>query len=444
MKARRPMTALDRLAAASYKAPVVSGVTRLISMPGTKIEDGTIIGDAKIATESISGDLLVEGSIEADRLGVSELSAITADLGSITAGSLEAVTITGSTLQTATEGARVVIDSEGIRGINASAEEQFNFDTTTGILTATAVISSLTGSQINTEHLAGQITETQIEDDSISTPKLQANSVTAAEINVGEISAISANIGSVMAGTLTGATFRTSAEGARTQIDAAEGFRQFDIDGTTVLTHIPADGSDAVFKGEIQAEGVRLGTGEALSNRIVWEDDGGVDRARLFGSSSVKARLRMQVNQQSPLLEEGEFSVVVGNADNAASAPFFTVQASEASRQIRAGVGANPDITLVNQSGESDFPQLPSTSKRVINRGSSTVTFNNDWFSSTATIEHGLGVTPTAVVACGQDRAVNYEVDPNDFTSATFTVRGRQVETSDINATYDFTWIAMT
>jgi len=55
---------------------------------------------------SLSADDLTTGSITADKLDVSVLSAISADLGTITAG-----TVTGATLQTALSGARVVMDT---------------------------------------------------------------------------------------------------------------------------------------------------------------------------------------------------------------------------------------------------------------------------------------------------------------------------------------------
>lgn len=46
-------------------------------------------------------------SINSNRLSVSQLSALTADLGTITAGSITGVTITGSTFRTASSGARI-------------------------------------------------------------------------------------------------------------------------------------------------------------------------------------------------------------------------------------------------------------------------------------------------------------------------------------------------
>jgi hypothetical protein len=170
---------------------------------------------------------------------------------------IDAMTITGTTIRTAAPpAARVEIDSLGIRGINASAIEKFNFDVTTGILEATGVISSETGSSIDTEHLAGQITETQIEDDSISTPKLQANSVTADEIDVDDLSAINADLGTITAGLVTGATFRTSSSSSRVQMDSTGLFYTGD-GGTTKDTFLTTSGlkllQDTVTKSSLSS-----------------------------------------------------------------------------------------------------------------------------------------------------------------------------------------------
>jgi hypothetical protein len=72
------------------------------------------------------------------------------------------------------------------------------------------------------------ITETYIDDDSVTTPKLAAgaviaskiaaNAVTADKINVSELSAISADIGTVTAGDIRGARIRTSTSGDRVEI----------------------------------------------------------------------------------------------------------------------------------------------------------------------------------------------------------------------------------
>ncbi|WP_196221338.1 host specificity factor TipJ family phage tail protein [Sansalvadorimonas verongulae] len=62
------------------------------------------------------------------------------------------------------------------------------------------------------------ITETEIMDDSISTPKLKANSVTTDKMLVGELSAISANMGEV-----TGGTFKTDAITGPRVVTTSEG-----------------------------------------------------------------------------------------------------------------------------------------------------------------------------------------------------------------------------
>jgi hypothetical protein len=66
---------------------------------------------------------------------------------------------------------------------------------------------------VATTDLTGTITNTQIADDSISTPKLQANSITAAKIGAGEVTAGKLAADSVIAGTI--------AAGAIRAVDAA-------------------------------------------------------------------------------------------------------------------------------------------------------------------------------------------------------------------------------
>jgi len=64
-----------------------------------------------------------------------------------------------------------------------------------------------------------QITETEITDESISTPKLQAGAVEASKISVGSLSAISADLGSITAGTIVGAVIKTSNSGDRIEME---------------------------------------------------------------------------------------------------------------------------------------------------------------------------------------------------------------------------------
>lgn len=74
---------------------------------------------------TISGGKITASSIAADRLSVSQLSAISADLGSITAG-----TITGALIRTSSSGHRVIIDgsTDNIEFYNASNDNTILLD----------------------------------------------------------------------------------------------------------------------------------------------------------------------------------------------------------------------------------------------------------------------------------------------------------------------------
>jgi hypothetical protein len=69
--------------------------------------------------------------VEADNIRVEELSAISADMGSITAGTITGVTITGGTVQTAASGARVQMDSSGLKTYDSAGVVQVEATTST-------------------------------------------------------------------------------------------------------------------------------------------------------------------------------------------------------------------------------------------------------------------------------------------------------------------------
>lgn len=83
-----------------------------------------------LEAESVRTRHLGAGIVTADKISVLQLSAITADMGSLTAG-----TITGATIQTATSGARVVLDSaNGVRSFNSGSVLQVQIRTSDGAL----------------------------------------------------------------------------------------------------------------------------------------------------------------------------------------------------------------------------------------------------------------------------------------------------------------------
>lgn len=118
------------LVSGTYKFSIGNGSTTGLFWDGTTL---TLKGDGSGVT-SLDGGNIQTGTITAGKLNVATLSAITANLGTITAG-----TVTGATLQTASSGARVVIDSSnGLRGLNSGGTTQVQLSNSTGTLLAGA------------------------------------------------------------------------------------------------------------------------------------------------------------------------------------------------------------------------------------------------------------------------------------------------------------------
>lgn len=121
---------------------IVGGLIRTGSINADRIQAGTITA-AQIAAGTITGGNIAAGTITADRMSVTSLSAISANLGTVTAGTISGntisggaisgttitgTTITGSTLQAGGGGGDVTINSSGL-GISCgtSTSQKINF-----------------------------------------------------------------------------------------------------------------------------------------------------------------------------------------------------------------------------------------------------------------------------------------------------------------------------
>ena len=91
-------------------------ITALAQIDNAVIEQLTVgnIDAGSIVSGYLSADRIEAGSIQAEKLDVDQLSAIAADLGIVTAG-----TITGATVRTAISGARSIMDIGGMRAYDA-------------------------------------------------------------------------------------------------------------------------------------------------------------------------------------------------------------------------------------------------------------------------------------------------------------------------------------
>lgn len=354
-----------------------------------KIEAGTITA-AQLHANAVTAEKIEAGAVTtakieakavtAEKIKVTELSSITANLGSIESGS-----ITGATIKTAGSGARVELTSSGIKGLNVSGTTKFNFDTATGILTATAVISAEEGSTIPTKVLSGQIKETQIEEGAVNTPqlfanavttaklaskavtteKLEAKAVTAEKLKVEELSAISANMGEITSGVIKGGTFETTTEG--TKITGGGGIALYTKEGGGTASEI------TLFKA---------GTS-----------------TRVGAITASPGATQVAVNSEALSIGEGESLNTLGAflSEKVQFAKIF-VKASPSVRQVRLQVDEETP-TLMDGTGKSSFLQLTETAKRKVAFGHATVTWGVKGLSSSEKeVSHGLGTTPEAVL----------------------------------------------
>lgn len=106
--------AANTITAAQIAAATITGTQiAATTITATNIAASTITS-AQIAANTITAGQIAADTITSNEIFGNTLSAITADLGTINAGVLTGVTITGSTVQTSTTGPRVVMDTSGL------------------------------------------------------------------------------------------------------------------------------------------------------------------------------------------------------------------------------------------------------------------------------------------------------------------------------------------
>jgi hypothetical protein len=114
-------------AAARTAATVLSAGVWRISLAATVEGRYFRLGHRNTTTSYALREFYPRSLVEADDINVESLSAISANLGAVTAG-----TITGLTIQTATTGARVVLDSSGLKTYNSAGTLITEATTATG------------------------------------------------------------------------------------------------------------------------------------------------------------------------------------------------------------------------------------------------------------------------------------------------------------------------
>jgi hypothetical protein len=121
-----PVAQASEAAAKTAATVLAAGIWR-ISLAATIEGRFFRLGHRNTTTSYALREFYPRSLVEADDINVESLSAISANLGTITAG-----TITGLTIQTATSGARVVIDSSGLKTYNSAGTLIVQATTATG------------------------------------------------------------------------------------------------------------------------------------------------------------------------------------------------------------------------------------------------------------------------------------------------------------------------
>lgn len=202
------------------------------------------------------GSNIPQGTIPAGALNIDTLSALTANLGTVSAGLIRgpkietsatnprialeqnvgfyakdaagndtfrldsttgaatfAGTLTGSSFATGTTDPRVVMDSTGIYAKNAAHTDTFRIASATGSVTLTGAITTTAGSVVSGGHIvadsitatqiaASAITASELSTGAVTAVKIQANTITANEIAANAITATELSAGAVTASKL--------------------------------------------------------------------------------------------------------------------------------------------------------------------------------------------------------------------------------------------------
>jgi hypothetical protein len=134
---------------------ITAGAIQAGSINSTHIQAYSIAA-INIGADAITTNAILAGSVTANKISVTTLSSLTSNMGSINAG-----TITGGTIQSGTTGARVVLDSLGIRGYALDGvTKTFEVNSGSGVVSLTGIVNIATGSIVPTSALTGIIPTT--------------------------------------------------------------------------------------------------------------------------------------------------------------------------------------------------------------------------------------------------------------------------------------------
>lgn len=127
----------------------------------------------------------------------------------------------------------------------------------------------------------------------------------------------------------------------------------------------------------------------------------------------------------------------------------FVATETRGTTEQEVAVGAGSELrTVLNNNGQSEFPQLPFATKRIINTGTTTSTkFSGGWPFVETEITHGLGVECKGIVATatlsssGNFVPICYDNGNNGVTKRKIGIFAPQGN-PPANSTCTITWVA--
>lgn len=210
----------------------------------------TVIDGGQIQSTSIKTGDIAADAITADKIDVTNLSAINADLGIITAGSLNI--------------------NSGVFEVTSAGAMTATSATITGALTAGA------GSSIDGAYISN-INADDITTGTLSADRIGASSITAAKLNVSTLSAITADMGTLTAGLIaisgTGVKLGQNAYNSRPGFHINSGNRWIETEASPQQIDFQVGGSNGITYTEVSGSGtVDLGSSVEMGDCTISGD----------------------------------------------------------------------------------------------------------------------------------------------------------------------------
>jgi len=393
------LLAANSITSEKIKAGTIeAGDIKAATITSNEIAAATITS-GNIASGTITGGNIASGTVTAGNISVSKLSALSADLGTITAG-----TVTGATLRTAAEGTRWEVNTEAMRAYSG-ATPVLDFNLSTGNLKIKGTIEE--GSTIPAPTITGTIVETQIGNEAITTAKIKANTIEAGDIKAEAITTTEIKANTILAGDIAATTITG-------EKIAAETITGTKIAATTITAGLIASNAIEAAKikaGAVTAEKLSVSELSAISASL------GTVTAGTIEGLTIKLLLdtsgeKIAKDTVSWINSEGieKASIYVTGKGEAGSTNTLFLDAGKkgageaygriklATVGLEAPTAETYEAVLLEKKGKSDFLQLTETAKRKVNFGEVKITVEAGTdAANVATVEHGLGAVPKYV-----------------------------------------------